>query len=358
MQNLILGIAQATLQICFFGHSNCILSWSNRDMINEINNRRFFLSGLAVAGAMAMHNGPALAAKSLVKGKGFFNRIARPIGLQMYTLGDEPAKDIDGTLAKVAAIGYRDLELPQLYGKTPAELKAAAERAKVTFSCIHLSAMPNIPATALSMMSGSQRIVDDLGVLGIKDVVLPIMLLPADFKPAAGETFQAAIARAMVEAGADTWKRTAALLNEKAAALKPHGIRVGYHNHNLEFAPVGNTTGWDILAHETDKTLVKFEIDVGWIAAAGLDPVAFLGANKGRVRWLHVKDIQATTKTNFALTMDPTEVGSGKQDWAHILPAAYRAGVEHFYLEQEAPFTMARMDSAAKGYAYLTGLKA
>ncbi len=322
------------------------------------NSRRIFLTGLAAAGVLALDTRPAHAAKRSTQAVGFFKRIRRPIGLQLYTLGDEPAKDLDAVLAKVAAIGYRDLELPQLYGKSPAELKAAGDRAKVNFSCIHLAAMPNIPASALSMLSPTQKIVDDLGALGVKDAVLPIMLLPADFKPAAGETFQVAIARALSAAGGDTWKRTADLLNETAAALKPHGIRVGYHNHNLEFAPVGKTTGWDILAAETDKSLVKFEVDVGWITAAGLDPVAFLNAHKGRVRWLHVKDVQASTKTNFALAMDPTEVGSGKQDWAHILPAAYAAGVEHFYLEQEPPFTMARIDSAAQGHAFLAGLKA
>jgi sugar phosphate isomerase/epimerase len=322
--------------------------------MNQNSNRRLFLGGIAATGVLAMQTG----SEAAVRGKKFFNRIRRPIGLQLYTLGDEPSKDLDGVLAKVAAIGYRDLELPSLLGKTPEALKAAAMRAKVNFSCIHLSAMPNIPATALSLMSPTQRIVDDLGVLGIKDVVMPIQLLPEGFKPAADESIQAAIARAMAEAGGDIWKRTAALLNEKATALKPHGIRLGYHNHNIEFAPVGNTTGWEILASETDKSLIKFEVDVGWIAAAGLDPVAFLNAHKGRVRWLHVKDVKATTKTNFALTMDPTEVGSGKQDWARILPAAYKAGVEHFFVEQEAPFAMARMDSAAKGYAFLAGLKA
>ena len=129
------------------------------------------------------------------------------------------------------------------------------------------------------------------------------------------------MSRALIEGGADAWKRTAALLNEKAAALKPHGIQVGYHNHNMEFAPIGKTTGWDILANETDKSLVKFEVDVGWVAAAGLDPVGVpedvqgpgpLAACQGCAR--------PATKTNYALQMDPTEVGSGKQDWARILP--------------------------------------
>ena len=72
---------------------------------------------------------------------------------------------------------------------------------------------------------------------------------------------------------------------------------------------------------------------------------------------MHVKDVKASTVTNYALKMDPTEVGSGKQDWVRILPAARKAGVEHFYVEQEPPFTMSRMDAAAKSYAFLAGLR-
>lgn len=316
--------------------------------------RRDLMSGLVAAGAIAMQERPLSAANT----KLFFERIRKPIGLQLYTLGDDFATDIDGMFAKVAAIGFRDLQLPQLFGQAPAELKAAGDRAGVKFSCVHLAATPNTPATALSMLSSTQRIVDDLGALGANGGVMPIMLFPKDFKLQQGEDFRAALSRALITGGVDTWKRTAALLNEKAAALKPHGIQIGYHNHNMEFAPIGKTTGWEILASETDKSLVKFEVDIGWVAAGGLDPVAFLNKYTGRVRWLHVKDVQRSTKTNYALQMDPTEVGSGKQDWARILPAAYKAGVEHFYVEQEAPFTMVRIDAAAKGFGYLKALRA
>ncbi len=322
--------------------------------MNDPISRRTLMTGLALTGAIAMHESPLSAAK----GRAFFDRIRRPIGLQLYTLGDDVAKDIDGALSRVAKIGFRDLELPQLYGKTPSEMKSAGDRAGVTFTSIHLAATPNTPASALSMLSPAQRIVDDLGALGVSAAILPIMLFPSGFSIKQGEDFRAAIARSLVEGGADTWKRTAALLNEKAAALKPHGIQVGYHNHNMEFAPIGKTSGWEILASETDKSLVKFELDVGWVVAGGQDPAAFLQKYKGRVRWLHVKDVQASTKTNFALQMDPTEVGSGEQDWARILPAAYKAGVEHFYLEQEPPFTMQRIDSAAKGFDFLKAVKA
>jgi sugar phosphate isomerase/epimerase len=303
-----------------------------------------------------MVNGTADAARD----SRFFKRHDIPIGLQLYTLGEEPGKDLGGVLAKLATTGYHDLELPSLFGKTPAALKAAADKAGVSFSAIHLAAMqgpPGSDATALSLLSPTQKIVDDLGVLGVTAAVMPIFAIPAGFRDAPGSSFQEKIAKSLKSAGADHWTKTADLLNEKAAALKPAGINVGYHNHNLEFAPIGKTTGWDILASRTDPRLVHFEVDIGWIAAAGIDPVAFLKKYSGRFRWMHVKDLKASTVANFALKMDPTEVGSGKQDWAKILPAAHKAGVAHFYVEQEPPFTMTRMEAAVKSHNYLAGLR-
>lgn len=315
--------------------------------------RRSLLTGIAAAMTAAPS---ALAAPR----RRFFERLGLPVGLQVYTLGDEPKADLDATFARLAAIGYRDLELPQLYGKTPAQVRAAADRAGLKISAMHLavSTQPVLDPASLMLNSEPQQIADGLGALGARAGVLPIAPFPPDMKPRAGENFMAMIPRAFAEAGVDHWKRTGAMLNARAALLKPLGITLGYHNHNIEFAPIGNTTGWDVLMRETDPRLVFIEADVGWVAAAGLDPVAFLRRWRGRVRWLHVKDLTAETVPNFALAMKPTEVGSGKQDWARILPEAKRAGVQHFYVEQEPPFTMPRMDAAAKSYAYLAGLRA
>ncbi|MDE2597510.1 MAG: sugar phosphate isomerase/epimerase [Sphingomonadales bacterium] len=315
--------------------------------------RRFMLKGFAATVALAA-TPDALAAPR----RRFFERIGKPIGLQLYTLGDDPTKDLDGTLARVAQIGFRDLELPSLLGKTPQALRAAADRAGLRFSSIHVGQMPGMPANMLSFASPAQQVADTLGPLGISSMVLPILPFPANFQRREGEDFRAMFIRGIAEGGPDHWKRVADLLNERATALRPYGITVGYHNHNVEFAPVGDSTGWDLLVAATDPALVFFEIDLGWVTAAGHDPVAFLARHKGRVRWVHVKDVKASTKTNFAMGMDPAEVGYGKLDWQRVLPAALDAGAQHFYLEQEPPFTMARIDAAAKGFGYLKALRA
>jgi sugar phosphate isomerase/epimerase len=320
--------------------------------MSVITDRRALLKGFAMTGMLAS------AGASAAPSKTFFERVKLPIGLQLYTLGEEPSRDLPGTLAKLAAIGYRDLQLPSLLGKTPIALRKAADDAGLKFSSIHLAPAGLGSPNTFGLGSPPAQIADTLGILGVKQAAMPIMIFPPDFRPKPGETFQAAIGRSVSAAGADLWKRTAALLNERASQLKPLGISLGYHNHNMEFAPIGSTNGWEILARETDPRLVSFEVDVGWVVAAGLDPVAFMRRYSGRVRQLHVKDVKPSTQTNYALLMDPTEVGSGKIDWARVLPAAYRAGCRNFYVEQEAPFAMPRIEAARKSFDYLVKLKA
>jgi sugar phosphate isomerase/epimerase len=314
--------------------------------------RRSVLTGLAAAGIAATACGRAVAATR----QPFFERIRRPIGLQLYTLGEEAGKDLDRVFTRLVEIGYRDIELPELYGKNPADIKAAADRAGLTISCLHISAYQI--AKNLSISSEPQSIADLLNTLGVFETVLPMSPMPPTFKMREGEHWRPAMVRAFAEAGADHWKRTAELLNERASALRPYGIRLSYHNHNVEFVPIGKSTGWEILADATDPTLVTFETDTGFLGAAGIDPVAFLQRYSGRIRLLHIKDIKPTTKINYALEMDSAVIGEGKFDWAKILPAADKAGVRYYYVEMEPPYGIPRMEAVARSFAYLARLRA
>jgi sugar phosphate isomerase/epimerase len=290
----------------------------------------------------------------------FFQRHGLSPGLQLYTLGDEAGRDLDATFAQVAGVGYRDIELPNLYGREPAQIRAAADRAGLKISSLHLYAIagPMGRKLGLSLLSEPSRIADGLGVLGAHYAVLPLVLLPQDIRPQAGESPADMLSRATLAGGEDIWKRTAGLLNEKAAALKPLGIELAYHNHNLEFAPIGQTSGWEILTRETDRRLVRFEVDIGWVSAAGLDPAAFLARLRGRVSQVHVKDLKPGSPKNFAIHAECADVGAGRLDWEKILPAAYAAGARHFYVEQEPPFATPRLDSVRRAYAFLAELRA
>lgn len=313
--------------------------------------RRSLLSGLGAAGIAGVMGDAAFAAAR----RPFFQRVGLPIGLQVYTLGN--VTDVDKTFADIAAIGYREIELPNLYGKQPAEVAAAAKRAGLAITSVHV---PLASGSGLVFGADPAKLADMLGTLGAKWAVAPLLPLPAGMRPLPGEDFPKAIARSVAAEGEAIWKKTAAMLNEKGAALRPLGIGVAYHNHNVEFAPIAgsHTTGWDILVRETDPRSVSFEVDLGWVTAGGNDPVAFLRRHRGRIKLLHVKDVAAGSPTNFAITMNPTEVGSGTQPWARLLPEAYNAGVRHFYVEQEPPFAIPRIEAARKSYAYLAALKA
>ncbi|MFK4873535.1 sugar phosphate isomerase/epimerase family protein [Novosphingobium sp. ZW T3_23] len=316
--------------------------------------RRTLISGLTLSACAAMLPKSLSAAVR----SGFFQRRRLPVGIQLYMLGPEVAKDLDATFTRLAAIGFREIELPGLYGRKPAELSQAAARAGLQIASLHLPLVQGTGLSGLSLGSEPGRIADALGALGAKWAVAPLLMLPSGFRPLAGEGMEAAITRSVTTAGIDIWKQTAAILNEKGAALKSSGFRVAYHNHNLEFAPIGSTNGWNILWEETQADLVSFEIDIGWVAAAGLDAVDFLRRMAPRARLLHIKDLTADSPRNYGLKMVPADIGAGSLDLSRILPAAYAAGVRHFLVEQEPPFKTSRIAAAETAFAFLKDLKA
>lgn len=315
--------------------------------------KRSMISGLALSAF-----GLALPRRAFAKtNASFFQRKGLPIGLQLYTLGAEAGKDLDATFAQVAEIGFREIELPGLYGKTPAAIAGAAQRAGLKVNSVHLPLVPP-GLSGLSLGSEPHRIADDLGTLGARWAVAPLLMLPQGFRPQTGETMENAISRSVVEGGVDVWKKSAAALNEKADALKADGIHVAYHNHNLEFAPIGDTNGWQILWRETQPGLVFFEVDLGWVAAAGLDPATFLNSAAGRVRMIHLKDIAANNVPGYRITMKPANLGTGKLDFPGILEAANNAGCQHFLVEQEPPFAIPRIEAARVAFSFLKDVKA
>jgi sugar phosphate isomerase/epimerase len=304
----------------------------------------------------------AAAASSLAAGAAartakapFFKRTGLPIGLQLYTLGDALKTDLDGQLGQVARIGYRTVEMAGYLGRTPAELRAAFDRAGVQCTSSHVQGRPSGPDPSLADLD---RLIADAHVIGIRHIVMPMFSIPAhvDMAPKAGEDRRAVLGRLAAQITADDWKATADFLNAKGAALKAAGLTLGYHNHNVEFAPSGGTTGLEILLRKTDPALVQFEMDVGWVVAAGVDPFALMKAHPGRFRLMHVKDVKATTKPNFAFQQDPTEVGSGIIDWKRLLAASYAEGVRDFFVEQEPPFEKPRMESVRISFGYLNSL--
>jgi sugar phosphate isomerase/epimerase len=286
----------------------------------------------------------------------FFQRTGLPIGLQLYTVGDDLNRDFDGTLAAVAKIGYRTVELAGLANRTVADWRQALDRTQLKCPSIH------VPPHAKSGAS-----LDDLGALaetahalGIGTIICPMFNMPERFtvQPLPGEDSGRTLARLVASMTLDDWKSNAEYLNAKGKALQQYGLRFGYHNHNVELAPIGNSNGLAELIRGTDPALVTFEMDAGWVVAAGADPLALLAAHPRRFSAMHVKDVKAGTRPNFSLRQDPCEVGQGIIDWKTLLARAHASNVRQFYVEQEPPFNKPRLESAAISFNFLNSLVA
>jgi sugar phosphate isomerase/epimerase len=316
--------------------------------------RRTLLKGAALWMPVAAGAWSAQAAET---GTGWFARKHVPIGLQLYTVSDAARDDLDGTLTRIAQIGYRTIELAGYHGKDVATLRAAANRANVKFTSIHVGAVARPGEPGLDQ--DIPRLAADLHALGVTDVVLPMFPIPERFgAQRSGENFLAYLQRVGAGMLRDDWQRTAQLLNDRGAKLRAEGLRLGYHNHNPEFAPLGDSNGLEVLLQETSPAEVAFELDVGWAVAAGVDPVELLLKHTRRFQLMHVKDVKATTKKNFVLQQDPAEVGGGHIPWKRILPVAFAAGVRKFYVEQEPPFATDRFTAIGKSYRYLADFDA
>jgi len=319
--------------------------------------RRSLLKAIAGAGAAGLAGCTTRALTPAASP--FFERTNSPIGLQFGLIGKDARRDIDAAFAQVAHLGFREVEMSELYGRKPSEIALAAGKAGVNIVSLHLPLLTMGGPEALSMKSDPAKVADIMGELGATWAIAPIILIPSTFRFIPGESMETAISNAVLAAGEDIWKQTAEMLNSRASLLQQVGVGVAYHNHNFDFAPIGNTTGWDILWQETENGLVHFEVDVGWVQLAGVDPVTLLRKSSGRVPLVHVRDVSLDKpESSYKVSMDSPVVGTGKLDWARVLPAAYDAGARHFIVEQDPAKDVSRADVLGQSVQYLSNLRA
>jgi sugar phosphate isomerase/epimerase len=277
-------------------------------------NRRQFIRDAALgAGGAAL----ALGTSSILRADPF----GMPIGLQLYTVRKEMQKDLEGTLKKVAAIGYPEVELYSFFGKTPAQMKRLLDQARLT--------APSGHTTAHDLRENPQAKVDYAKQLGLSYLVCAF---PA---PANPNLFKGNISRDLT---LDDWKWLAGFFNRVGERANQAGIHFCYHGHNFEFRKYDGVVAYDYLLEHTDPQLVNFEMDCYWVSRAGLDPVAYFEKYPGRFPLLHIKDM----KPGFAPTTDLaegakafTEVGRGVINWKRIFQYARRAGMKYYFVEQD-----------------------
>ncbi|MEU8818592.1 sugar phosphate isomerase/epimerase [Actinoplanes sp. NPDC048796] len=297
-------------------------------------NRRQLLGAAAAAGAAATIAVPGAAQAGGSHG-GHLSRVPRDqISVQLYTLRNQLAIDLDASLAELAEIGYKRVEHAGFVNRTAAQFRAALDKAGIRATSGHVG-IPQ-PWNADTW----KRALEDAAIVGNKFIVHPFFGQGAN-----GPIRDAAVYRAF-----------AADLNKAGALARKAGLQFGYHNHHAEFFRQNGTslTGMDILFRETDPRLVHFEVDLFWAFRGAHDPVDLIKQNRGRIKQVHVKDLDVNA--SFA---DP---GDGLIDFGRIFDHSKEAGLIEYIVERDDAGSPPRtpeqaLVTAERGYDYLAGLR-
>lgn len=287
--------------------------------------RRLILQGLLAAG---------FAGRS---GAGTAPRIASP-GLQLYTVRSELARDFRGTLARVAALGYREVEFAGYFDRPAQTVRSVLDELGLVAPSAHVGEG--------LFGQDAQRIVDDALTIGHRHLVLA-WVPPEQWRDL------------------DGWKRRAQAFNRAGELCRRAGLQFCYHNHHFEFAVLQGLRPYDLLLADCDAALVQMELDICWAAAARQDVLALLRSHPGRFPMVHLKQLKALPPLDGrdVLSMRAedaaalmTEVGPGAIDFAALLADPASRGIRHFFVEHDSP--AAPMASIETSLRYLQGLRA
>lgn len=277
--------------------------------------RRSFLKTGFAAAAWAASTGPAHALASR----------PWPIGLQLFTVRNQLPKDFEGTLAKVAAIGYTEVEAAGFFGHSAAQVKRMMQQAGL--KCV--SAHYPLP----DLLKATPQTIDYAKTLGLSYLVCssPWSPHPEKLLKYPGGAW-AGMQHAMT---LDDWKWSGEQMQRIGEECHRAGIQLAYHTHTMSFQKHGNTNGFHTLLANTTTEMVALELDCGWAVAAGQNPVELLHTYPKRIQMLHVKDMKKMPPGTPPWNYIPTELGRGTIDYKPILNAAKHTGVKHVFVEQD-----------------------
>jgi len=279
---------------------------------NASISRRDFLAVSAAVPAALLAEAAAPNAFAAASPDAATTPVKYPIGLELYSVRNELARDLPNCLKTVAKIGYDLVEFyaPYYDWSIP---KAKDVRSLMDDIGLRCYSTHNHIA-AFTPGDGMAKAIELNQILGCK--ILVLATAPNSAK------------------GLDGWKKLCEQLTSASDQLKPHGLAAGFHNHQTEWGPLdGNLRTMDVLAANTPKEFV-LQLDVGTCVAAGADPVTWINANPGRIRTLHLKDWapgEATNEKSYRVLY-----GEGVCPWKEIIAAAQTTGgVEYYLMEQE-----------------------
>ncbi len=268
----------------------------------------------------------------------------KPLGVQLFTIRAELAKDFDGTLARAAAVGFREIEFAGYFGKTAEEIKGVTDA--LSLRCI------STHHNGIDLETRSDEILEFAAKLNIKHLICstPKSLSPEHVQKLSWNDYMYALTM-------DDWKENATLFNKFGEKANKYGIQFGYHNYCVEFRRFGNVNAYDELLRLTDPALVKIQLDCGWAAAAGISPLAIMQKFQRRIISLHLKDLKTQPSKDTPEKTPNVPLGQGIMNWHTLLRTAEKIGIEHYYLEQEPPYLEPIFDSLATSMRYLSTLQ-
>jgi sugar phosphate isomerase/epimerase len=306
--------------------------------MRRMNRRKFIGTSIAAAALTAAR--PSWAADSV-------HHIDR-VGIQLYTVRAAMKTDFAGTIAKVAATGYKEVEFAGLFsadggyfGRSPKEVRAILDSNGL--------ASPSAHAGYDVVEKKWPEALEAANVVGHSYIICPWIDEKQRAQPGG-------------------WKRAVNLFNKAGEASKKAGIQFGYHNHSFEFDPALSLDGklpYDFFLAELNPEFVTMELDLCWISVAGKDPVAYFEKYPGRFPLVHVKDWikDSSSNSGYQGAMGQSvkyggrmaDVGQGSVDWKRIFAHSEQAGIKHYFVENDDPKSV--FDDIKISYDYLHGLQ-
>ena len=244
-------------------------------------------------------------------------------GIQLYTVREEMLADAIGTLKKVAAIGFKEIESARsekgnYYGLSPQEIKKVCGDLGMTLRSGHVHVDGEWEKTLdLASESGQEYLI-------------------CSSMPTQGQTV-------------DNYQRVAEWFMKNGEECKKRNLKFGYHNHDYEFESENGKVLYDVLLENTDASTVHMELDLGWVKVTGNDPLDYFKRYPGRFPLWHLKDMDPVKK-------ESTEFGKGNLPIAEILENMKLSGLKYFFVEQEE-YASSPFESMTYNMAYLNKLK-
>lgn len=297
-----------------------------------ISRRNFLAAG--AAGALGL-------ASSRFSNAGF--SVQRSIGVQLYVLRGLLAKDFDGTLVQVAAVGIKNIEFAGFYGRTAKEVRTSLANAGLTASGAHclLASMPDDEVG---------RTIDFCHEVGMPYMIAAVPSIKPAGLSGGGKTSSNPFEHIELE----DWRWSAERFNAIGARVRDAGMRFAYHNHNIETQRYGDIVAFDEVLRLTDPGVVGIEFDIGNFIAGGGDPYPYLEKYAQRFELAHVKEWASPFTPTVTSTFPKyAPFGQGLTDWKKLLDALKKAGVTEIFIEQDGTATGDELGAVRQAYQFL-----